>query len=51
MTGKRCSAVAEQVDGKIYLIGGLEPLENGKGTRVTRLQPDVRPGDQHVDRT
>ena len=35
MTVKRCSAVAEQVDGKIYLIGGLEPFENGKGTRVT----------------
>lgn len=34
---KRCSAVAEQVDGKIYLIGGLEPMENGKGTRVTGL--------------
>lgn len=37
LTVKRCSAVAEQVDGKIYLIGGLEPLENGKGTRVTGL--------------
>jgi N-acetylneuraminic acid mutarotase len=33
LTVKRCSAVAEQVDGKIYLIGGLEPMENGKGTR------------------
>jgi len=37
MDRKRCSAVAEQVDGKIYLIGGLEPMENGKGTRVTGL--------------
>jgi N-acetylneuraminic acid mutarotase len=26
---------AEMVNGKIYVIGGLEPLENGKGTRVT----------------
>jgi N-acetylneuraminic acid mutarotase len=34
---KRCSAIAEQVDGKIYLIGGLEPLENGRGTRVSGL--------------
>jgi len=33
--GKRCSAQAEEVGGKIYLIGGLEPLENGMGTRVT----------------
>jgi len=35
LTVKRCSAVAESVDGKIYLIGGLEPMENGKGTRVS----------------
>ena len=34
---KRCSAIAEQVGGKIYLIGGLEPMENGLGTRVTGL--------------
>lgn len=34
---KRCSAIAEAVDGKIYLIGGLEPMENGRGTRVTGL--------------
>ena len=34
---KRCSAIAEEVGGKIYLIGGLEPLENGRGTRVTGL--------------
>jgi N-acetylneuraminic acid mutarotase len=33
--GKRCSAQAEEVGGKIYLIGGLEPLENGMGTRVS----------------
>ena len=32
---KRCSAIAETVGNKIYLIGGLEPLENGQGTRVT----------------
>ena len=32
---KRCSAIAETVGSKIYLIGGLEPLENGQGTRVT----------------
>src|SRR5207253_3771720 len=32
---KRCSAIAETVNGKIYVIGGLEPLENGQGTRVT----------------
>lgn len=37
MTVKRCSAVAEEVGGKIFLIGGLEPLENGQGTRVTGL--------------
>ncbi len=34
---KRCSAIAEEVGGKIYLIGGLEPLENGRGTRVSGL--------------
>ncbi len=32
---KRCSEQAEEVGGKIYVIGGLEPLENGTGTRVT----------------
>jgi N-acetylneuraminic acid mutarotase len=35
MPVKRCSAIAETVNGKIYVIGGLEPLENGMGTRVT----------------
>jgi len=35
MPVKRCSAIAETVNGKMYVIGGLEPLENGKGTRVT----------------
>jgi N-acetylneuraminic acid mutarotase len=33
--GRRCSAVADNVNGKIYLIGGIEPFENGKGTRIT----------------
>jgi len=32
---KRCSAIAETVNGKIYVIGGLEPMENGQGTRVS----------------
>ena len=32
---KRCSPQAEEVGGKIYVIGGLEPMENGAGTRVT----------------
>ena len=35
MPVKRCSPQAEEVGGKIYVIGGLEPLENGLGTRVT----------------
>ena len=35
MSVKRCSPIAEEVGGKIYVIGGLEPLENGQGTRVT----------------
>ena len=35
MPVKRCSAVADEVGGKIYLIGGLEPMENGLGTRVS----------------
>jgi N-acetylneuraminic acid mutarotase len=35
MPVKRCSAIAEQVAGKIYVIGGLEPMENGQGTRVS----------------
>ena len=35
MPVKRCSAIAEAVAGKIYVIGGLEPLENGQGTRVS----------------
>jgi N-acetylneuraminic acid mutarotase len=34
---KRCSAIAEAVNGRIYLIGGLEPFEDGTGTRVTGL--------------
>jgi N-acetylneuraminic acid mutarotase len=33
--GPRCSAVAATVNGKIYLIGGLEPFEDGKDTRIT----------------
>ena len=32
---KRCAANAEEVGGKIYVIGGMEPFENGDGTRVT----------------
>jgi N-acetylneuraminic acid mutarotase len=32
---KRCSAIAEEVNGKIYVIGGLEPMEDGTATRVT----------------
>jgi N-acetylneuraminic acid mutarotase len=35
MSVKRCSPIAEEVGGKIYVIGGLEPNENGQGTRVT----------------
>jgi len=35
LPGKRCAAQAEQVGGKVYVIGGLEPFENGEGTRVT----------------
>ena len=33
--GPRCSAVAATVNGKIYLIGGIEPFEDGKGSRIT----------------
>jgi N-acetylneuraminic acid mutarotase len=32
--GPRCSAVAATVGSKIYLIGGIEPFENGKGSRI-----------------
>jgi N-acetylneuraminic acid mutarotase len=35
LPAKRCSAQAEEVGGKIYVIGGMEPFENGDGTRVT----------------
>jgi N-acetylneuraminic acid mutarotase len=35
LPGKRCAAQAEEVGGKFYVIGGLEPFENGMGTRVT----------------
>ena len=35
LPAKRCAASAEEVGGKIYVIGGLEPFENGDGTRVT----------------
>ena len=31
MTVKRCSAIAEEVGGKICLIGGLEPLKTAAG--------------------
>ena len=33
--GETVLGKAETVNGKIYVIGGLEPLENGMGTRVT----------------
>ena len=33
--GPRCSAVAATVGNKIYLIGGIEPFENGKGSRIS----------------
>jgi N-acetylneuraminic acid mutarotase len=33
--GPRCSAVAATVNNKIYLIGGIEPFENGKGSRIS----------------
>jgi len=35
MPVKRCAARAEEVGGKMYVIGGMEPFENGDGTRVT----------------
>ena len=35
MPVKRCSAQAEEVGGKIYVIGGLETFENGLGNRVS----------------
>jgi N-acetylneuraminic acid mutarotase len=35
MMVKRCSAQAEEVGGKIYVIGGLETFENGLGNRVS----------------
>lgn len=36
LPGRRCSARAQEVGGKIYVIGGFGPMENGKpGTRVT----------------
>ena len=31
------------VNGKIYLIGGIEPFENGKGSAHQRQEPGVRP--------
>jgi N-acetylneuraminic acid mutarotase len=35
---RRCSPRAQMVDGKIYVIGGFGPMENGKpGTRVTGI--------------
>ena len=46
--GPRCSAVAATVNGKIYLIGGIEPFENGKGKPHQRKEPGVRPGGEHV---
>jgi len=33
--GPRCSAVAATMNNKIYLIGGIEPFENGQGSRIS----------------
>jgi N-acetylneuraminic acid mutarotase len=33
--GPRCSAVAATANNKIYLIGGIEPFENGQGSRIS----------------
>src|SRR5258705_9376011 len=33
--GPRCSAVAATAGSKIYLIGGIEPFENGMGSRIS----------------
>jgi Kelch motif len=45
---KRCSAVAEEVNGKIYLIGGIMPMEDGKpGTRVTGLNQVYDPASNN----
>ena len=44
LPGKRCSAKAEQVNGKIYVIGGFGPMENGKpGTRVNGVNQAYDP--------
>jgi N-acetylneuraminic acid mutarotase len=41
---KRCSGQAEEVNGKIYVIGGMTPMENGKpGTRVSGLNEAYDP--------
>jgi N-acetylneuraminic acid mutarotase len=37
MPVKMCSAKAEQVGGKVYVIGGFTTMENGTGTRVTGM--------------
>ncbi|HVH29155.1 MAG TPA: kelch repeat-containing protein [Vicinamibacterales bacterium] len=34
---KMCAAEAEQVGGKIYVVGGLTTFDNGNGTRVTGM--------------
>jgi N-acetylneuraminic acid mutarotase len=34
---KMCAAEAEQVGGKIYVVGGLTTFDNGMGTRVTGM--------------
>jgi N-acetylneuraminic acid mutarotase len=42
--GPRCSAVAATVGNKIYLIGGIEPFENGKGSRISGRNQVFDPG-------
>src|SRR4029078_6755427 len=42
--GQRCSAVAATVNNKIYLIGGIEPFENGQGSRISGRNQVFDPG-------
>jgi N-acetylneuraminic acid mutarotase len=44
MPGRRCSAKGAEVNGKIYVIGGFGPMENGKpGTRVNGVNQAYDP--------